>query len=99
MHGDQHCHEGRVMGSLVAKASPFLFPCTIEYSLICAVILYEMWKKVKTVTPQPPERKDPKQRRFSLNNDKNHHNYIKSKYFNLMFLLTKTDLKKILRYF
>lgn len=35
------------MGSLVTNASPFLFPCTIEYSLICAVILFEMWKKVK----------------------------------------------------
>lgn len=37
------------MGSLVTNASPFLFPCTIEYSLICAVILFEMWKKVKTI--------------------------------------------------
>lgn len=37
------------MGSLVTNASPFLFPCKIEYSLICAVILYEMWKNVKTV--------------------------------------------------
>lgn len=34
---------------MVQNASPFLFPCTIEYSLICAVILYEMWKKVKTI--------------------------------------------------
>jgi hypothetical protein len=34
-------------GRLVQNASPFLFPCTIEYSLICAVILYEMWKKIK----------------------------------------------------
>lgn len=33
------------MGSLVQNASPFLFPCTIEYSLICAVILFEMWKQ------------------------------------------------------
>lgn len=36
------------MGPLVSNASPFLFPCTIEYSLICAVILLEIWKKVKT---------------------------------------------------
>lgn len=35
------------MGSLVQNASPFLFPCTIEYSLICAVILYETWKKLR----------------------------------------------------
>lgn len=38
------------MGTLVQNASPFLFPCTIEYSLICAVILFEMWKKVKSVS-------------------------------------------------
>nr|XP_023024623.1 otopetrin-2-like isoform X1 [Leptinotarsa decemlineata] len=37
---------GNVMGSLVTNSSPFLFPCTIEYSLICAVILFEMWKQV-----------------------------------------------------
>lgn len=35
------------MGPLVTNASPFLFPCTIEYSLICAVILFEIWKKVR----------------------------------------------------
>lgn len=27
-------------------ASPFLFPCTIEYSLICAAILYVMWRNI-----------------------------------------------------
>lgn len=57
------------MGSLVTNASPFLFPCTIEYSLICAVILFEMWKKVKTARrtetiriyqQQPDGRKDDK---------------------------------------
>lgn len=42
------CRRTNIMGSLVQNASPFLFPCTIEYSLICAVILYEMWKKIKT---------------------------------------------------
>jgi hypothetical protein len=41
------CKRTNIMGSLVQRASPFLFPCTIEYSLICAVILYEMWKKIK----------------------------------------------------
>lgn len=45
----KYCQEGNVMGSLVTNASAFLFPCKIEYSLICAVILFEMWKKVKTV--------------------------------------------------
>lgn len=49
----KYCQEGNVMGSLVTNASPFLFPCTIEYSLICAVILFEMWKKVKTTTRKP----------------------------------------------
>lgn len=37
------------MGALVSNASPFLFPCTIEYSLICAVILFEMWKQCISV--------------------------------------------------
>ncbi|CAG9762035.1 unnamed protein product [Ceutorhynchus assimilis] len=41
------CPEGELMGALVNNASPFLFPCTIEYSLICAVILFEMWKHIK----------------------------------------------------
>lgn len=40
------CTRGNIMGALLQNASPFLFPCTIEYSLICAVILYEMWKEV-----------------------------------------------------
>uniref|UniRef100_U5ER56 Putative conserved plasma membrane protein n=1 Tax=Corethrella appendiculata TaxID=1370023 RepID=U5ER56_9DIPT len=44
------CQRTKIMGTLVQNASPFLFPCTIEYSLICAVILYEMWKKVRSIT-------------------------------------------------
>ena len=43
------CRRTNIMGSLVQNASPFLFPCTIEYSLICAVILFEMWKQIKPV--------------------------------------------------
>ena len=31
---------------LLESSSPFLFPCTIEYSLMCAAILYIMWKQV-----------------------------------------------------
>jgi hypothetical protein len=38
------CRRSDIMGSLVQNASPFLFPCTIEYSLICAAILYVVWK-------------------------------------------------------
>ncbi|KAG8226015.1 hypothetical protein J437_LFUL004136, partial [Ladona fulva] len=40
------CRRTNIMGALVQNASPFLFPCTIEYSLICAVILYALWKDV-----------------------------------------------------
>ncbi|XP_050362869.1 proton channel OtopLc-like isoform X1 [Nymphalis io] len=40
------CRRTNIMGSLVQDASPFLFPCTIEYSLICAAILYVMWKNI-----------------------------------------------------
>lgn len=38
------CRRSNVIGQLVMDASQFLFPCTIEYSLICAAILYIMWK-------------------------------------------------------
>ncbi|KAL4703415.1 hypothetical protein ACJJTC_011204 [Scirpophaga incertulas] len=41
------CRRANIMGTLLQNSTPFLFPCTIEYSLICAVILYEMWKQVK----------------------------------------------------
>lgn len=34
-----------MMGNVVQDASQFLFPCAIEYSLICAAILYVMWRK------------------------------------------------------
>jgi hypothetical protein len=41
------CTRTNIVGMLVQKSSPYLFPCTIEYSLICAVTLYEMWKHIK----------------------------------------------------
>ncbi|XP_060532083.1 proton channel OtopLc-like [Cylas formicarius] len=47
----KYCLNGRLIGSLITDASPFLFPCTIEYSLICAVILFEMWKHLQHETP------------------------------------------------
>ncbi|KAJ8726942.1 hypothetical protein PYW08_015339 [Mythimna loreyi] len=50
------CRRSNIMGALLQNAAPFLFPCTIEYSLICAVILYEMWKQVKC-TPEDFEKK------------------------------------------
>ena len=40
-------HHSAVMGDLLAGSGPFLFPCTIEYSLISAAVLYMMWKNVK----------------------------------------------------
>ncbi|CAH1957223.1 unnamed protein product [Acanthoscelides obtectus] len=49
LKGPHHLYECRrtnIIGSLVQDASPFLFPCTIEYSLICAAILYVMWKSI-----------------------------------------------------
>jgi hypothetical protein len=45
------CTRTNIVGMLVQKSSPYLFPCTIEYSLICAVTLYEMWKHIKNPTP------------------------------------------------
>lgn len=53
------CRRTNIMGSLVQDASPFLFPCTIEYSLICAAILYVMWKNISKVgftQPMTPPR-------------------------------------------
>ncbi len=44
----QACSTQRnVMGRLLSNSSPFLFPCTIEYSLICAAILYTMWSCIE----------------------------------------------------
>lgn len=45
-HNIYECRRTNIIGSLVQDASPFLFPCTIEYSLICAAILYVMWKNI-----------------------------------------------------
>ncbi|XP_063988619.1 proton channel OtopLc-like isoform X2 [Diachasmimorpha longicaudata] len=52
-------NEEGILKNLLRDASPFLFPCTIEFSLICAVILYEMWKRVDRVVlvkSNPPTR-------------------------------------------
>ncbi|XP_012162834.1 otopetrin-2 isoform X2 [Ceratitis capitata] len=51
------CTRTNIMGALVQEVAPFLFPCTIEYSLICAVILYEMWKTVRSITDIDRSRK------------------------------------------
>lgn len=51
-HHIYECRRTNIMGSLVQDASGFLFPCTIEYSLICAAILYVMWKNISKLTPR-----------------------------------------------
>ncbi|KAG1689326.1 Proton channel OtopLc [Nymphon striatum] len=43
------CRHASVIGRMVQVASPFMFPCTIEYSLICASILYIMWKNIQKI--------------------------------------------------
>lgn len=48
------CRRSNIIGTLVQDASPFLFPCTIEYSLICAAILYVMWRSISHPTPDKP---------------------------------------------
>lgn len=49
-HSDSHpviqrCG-GAMMYRVLKDSSPFLFPCTIEFSLICAAVLFIMWKNV-----------------------------------------------------
>lgn len=50
------CRRTNIIGTLVQDASPFLFPCTIEYSLICAAILYVMWRSISRPQPEHPSR-------------------------------------------
>lgn len=46
LHSIYECRRTNIFGSLVQNSSQFLFPCTIEYSLICAAILYVMWRSI-----------------------------------------------------
>jgi len=39
-------HSNYIMSDLLSDSGAFLFPCTIEYSLICAAILFIMWKSI-----------------------------------------------------
>ncbi|XP_030381071.1 proton channel OtopLc [Scaptodrosophila lebanonensis] len=52
------CRRTNIIGTLVQDASPFLFPCTIEYSLICAAILYVMWRSISRPQSNTPQRPD-----------------------------------------
>ncbi|KAK6959789.1 otopetrin-2 [Biomphalaria glabrata] len=40
------CHWDAMMGKIVEKSSLYLYPCTIEYSLVCACVLYVIWSNV-----------------------------------------------------
>ncbi|XP_048777253.2 proton channel OtopLc-like [Ostrea edulis] len=40
------CHMNSLMTDVVETSSSYLYPCTIEYSLICAGILYVMWRNI-----------------------------------------------------
>ncbi|CAH0560884.1 unnamed protein product [Brassicogethes aeneus] len=38
------CLKSKIMEKILVKVIPYLAPCTVEYSLLCAVILGLMWK-------------------------------------------------------
>ncbi|XP_062580213.1 proton channel OtopLc-like [Saccostrea cucullata] len=40
------CFWSDLFGEFVQRAGPYLYPCKIEYSLICAAIVYAMWRNV-----------------------------------------------------
>ncbi|KAK3086991.1 hypothetical protein FSP39_000101 [Pinctada imbricata] len=40
------CYWTELFGKVVDEAAPYLYPCKIEYSLICAGILIVMWRNV-----------------------------------------------------
>ncbi|XP_050100657.1 proton channel OtopLc-like [Anopheles aquasalis] len=41
---------GHIMRNVVNNTAPFLFPCTIEYSLICALTMYSLWRGIARLT-------------------------------------------------
>lgn len=57
-HNIFECRRSNIIGTLVQDASPFLFPCTVEYSLICAAILYVMWRNINKPREEPIIRQD-----------------------------------------
>lgn len=63
------CRRVNIMGKLLNNSSSFLFPCTIEYSLICAVILFEMWKQ--SINAGQPKRS--RDRKISTTTQNAHH--------------------------
>ncbi|GAB1600369.1 uncharacterized protein LOC115209666 [Argonauta hians] len=43
---DLTCYWNKMMGQVVEQAGPYLYPCSIEYSLICAGIMFVLWQQV-----------------------------------------------------
>ncbi|XP_063913879.1 proton channel OtopLc-like isoform X1 [Zophobas morio] len=42
-----NCLQSNIMEPILIKSEPYLAPCTVEYSLLCAVILGLMWKNAQ----------------------------------------------------
>nr|KAG5701485.1 hypothetical protein BaRGS_000881 [Batillaria attramentaria] len=67
-----NCQWTSMMSKAVDAAAPYLYPCTIEFSLMCAGILYVMWKNVgqkrrrKTESEVEDEEEDMKHQRMSV---------------------------------
>lgn len=40
------CYSSNIMKPLLRNANPYLSPCSVEYSLLCTVILAIMWKNI-----------------------------------------------------
>ncbi|XP_052872289.1 proton channel OtopLc-like [Anopheles cruzii] len=47
------CRHATIMRTVVQNTAPFLFPCTIEYSLICALTLFEIWASLGQAQSAP----------------------------------------------
>ncbi|OQV16327.1 hypothetical protein BV898_09474, partial [Hypsibius exemplaris] len=41
------CRSRTTVGNVLQQASPFLYPCIVEHSLICAALTYVMWSRLK----------------------------------------------------
>lgn len=51
-YGFPHCQGDSLMGEVVEMSSPFLYPCSILYSIICASILFVMWLNLSKKDPK-----------------------------------------------
>ncbi|XP_063224767.1 proton channel OtopLc-like [Bacillus rossius redtenbacheri] len=54
--GGDPCWTSRAVASAMRDAAPYLFPCTVEYSLLCSVILAAMWRSVRDASCDPGRR-------------------------------------------